>query len=123
MRIRGSDKDKILDVKASRWHDDFSSFRNGVKDLDVMYNNIITNAFDSMTTVQSGVELLEAFDQLAKRSTIKRVVQNKAVKVLELFISEMDATKHEFDNIKKGIPIPVNHGNHSGHAIWVFGLS
>jgi len=51
MRIRGADKDKILDVKASRWHDDFNSFRNGVKDLDVMYTNIINNAFDNMSTV------------------------------------------------------------------------
>lgn len=49
--IRKTDKDKILDVKASKWHDVFNAFRNGVKDLDVMYTNIINNAFESMTTV------------------------------------------------------------------------
>jgi len=41
-------------------------------------------------------------------------VHNKALKVLELFINELDATKHEFDNMKRGIPIPVNHGHFSG---------
>lgn len=62
MKIKGTDKDKILDVKASRWHEDFNVFKNGVKDLDVMYQNIITFAFESVTTVNSGVEMLEAFD-------------------------------------------------------------
>lgn len=36
-KIRGSDQDKILDVKSTKWHDDYSAFKNGMKDLDVMY--------------------------------------------------------------------------------------
>lgn len=51
LRIKGANKENILDVKSSRWHDDFNAFRNGVKDLDVMYTNIINFAFESMTTV------------------------------------------------------------------------
>ena len=51
MKIKGTDKDKILDVKSSKWHDEFSTFKNGVKDLDVMYQNIINFAFDSVATV------------------------------------------------------------------------
>lgn len=78
MKIKGTDKGKILDVKASRWHEDFNVFKNGVKDLDVMYQNIITFAFESVTTVSSGVEMLEAFDLLAKRETIRIVVRRKA---------------------------------------------
>jgi dynein heavy chain len=67
-----------LDVKASRWHEDFNSFKNGMKDLDVMYENIINLAFDSISTVPQGVDMLEAFDYLAKRETIKAVVRKKA---------------------------------------------
>jgi dynein heavy chain len=33
LKIKGSDKDKILDVKASRWHDEFNVFKNGVKQI------------------------------------------------------------------------------------------
>jgi dynein heavy chain len=43
-----------------------------------MYQNIINFAFESVATVQQGVEMLEAFDQLAKRETIKAVVRKKA---------------------------------------------
>jgi len=51
-KIRGKDQEKILDLKAPRWHEDFNSFKNGMKDLDVMYENIINLAFDSISTVQ-----------------------------------------------------------------------
>lgn len=45
-KIRATDYDKILDVKASNWHDLFNAFKNGMKDLDVMYRNIINSAFE-----------------------------------------------------------------------------
>lgn len=35
----------ILDVKATRWHDDYNSFKQGVKDLEVMMQNLIFSAF------------------------------------------------------------------------------
>jgi len=38
-------------LKAPRWHEDFNSFKNGMKDLDVMYENVINLAFDSISTV------------------------------------------------------------------------
>jgi hypothetical protein len=39
-----------------------------------------------------------------------------------LFITELDATKQEFDNTKKVLPIPLGHGKYSGQCIWVRGL-
>lgn len=94
-KIKNSDdiKDKILDVKASKWHDEFNIFKNGMKDLDVMYKNIINFAFESVTTVEQGVQMLEAFDYLAKRENIKEHVRKKAQEVLTLFINELDDTK------------------------------
>jgi dynein heavy chain len=35
----------ILDVKATRWHDDYNTFKQGVKDLEVMMQNLIFSAF------------------------------------------------------------------------------
>lgn len=94
-KIRNSEdiKEKILDVKASKWHDEFNIFKNGMKDLDVMYKNIINSAFESVTTVEQGVQMLEAFDYLAKRENIKEHVRKKAQEVLTLFMSELEDTK------------------------------
>lgn len=70
-KIRNSKAETILDVKAPNWHDLFNTFKTGLKDLDVMYQNIINFAFEQVATVQQGVEMLEAFDYLAKRESIK----------------------------------------------------
>jgi len=114
-KIRGTEQDKILDVRPSRWHEDFNAFKIGMKDLDVMYQNIINSAFEAVTTVQQGVELLEAFDYLAKREQIKNCVKQKAQKVIALFVAELDAAKFEYDNnMKRSIIVPFSHGKFSG---------
>jgi dynein heavy chain len=60
-----------------------------------MYQNVIDYSFKQMTTVEQGVEMLEAFDYLAKRDSIKACVRKKAHDVLALFVSEVEAAKHE----------------------------
>ena len=64
-------KRTILDVKATGWYDDYNRFRSGVKELEVMVQNVINSAFLTVTTVQEGVELLEVFFSLAKREVYK----------------------------------------------------
>jgi dynein heavy chain len=88
-KFRSSEKDKILDVKASTWHEEYNSFKAGMKELDVMYQNVIDYSFKQMTTVEQGVEMLEAFDYLAKRDSIRACVGKKANDVMALFMSEV----------------------------------
>ena len=42
-------------------------FRAGVKDLEVMMQNLISSAFDTVNTVEEGVQLLEVFQHLSAR--------------------------------------------------------
>ena len=67
----------ILDVKATQWHDDYSSFKNGVKELEGILTNSIDGAFKTVETIEVGVQFLEAFSSLAKREAIKRCVEKK----------------------------------------------
>ena len=60
-------KHSILDVKATFWHDSYSKYRAGVKDMEVMMQNSISSAFQTVTTVQEGVEVLEYFVPLESR--------------------------------------------------------
>lgn len=76
----------ILDVKSTKWHDDFNSFKHGVKDLEVMMTNVITSAFESVATVAAGVELVATFEFLAKREAIRRTVDRKAVDVYGILL-------------------------------------
>ena len=54
----------ILDVKATRWHDDYNAFKNSLKDLEVMFTNVINTAFEGASTTEAGVLLLETEERL-----------------------------------------------------------
>lgn len=69
----------ILDVKITRWHDDYGQmFKDQVKLLEIMYTNIISKTFTHVSTIEDAVEMLENFYQLAKRPTIIDFVTKKA---------------------------------------------
>lgn len=44
-----------------------------------MYQNVIDYAFKKVTTVEQGVDMLEAFDYLAQRDSIKACVKKKSI--------------------------------------------
>lgn len=57
----------ILDVKATTWHDQYNRFCSGIKGLEIMMQNVINMAFETVTTIQQGVEILDIFAHLQKR--------------------------------------------------------
>eukprot|EP00397_Hematodinium_sp_SG-2012_P016516 GEMP01016853.1.p1 GENE.GEMP01016853.1~~GEMP01016853.1.p1 ORF type:complete len:845 (+),score=176.16 GEMP01016853.1:246-2780(+) len=114
----------ILDVKATKWHDDFSVFKNQMKDLEVMYMNVINSAFEVVSTVGSCVEVLDNFHQLAKRERIKSYVEKKSLELYGIFNQELANVKREFEHFRKKPVLPnlFGHPNYAGTALWVRGL-
>ena len=121
-RLRGLDYE-ILDVKTSKWHDDYNYFKNGVKDLEVMYQNVIKTAFDDVTQVSAGVVLLEIFYSLAKRESIKRFVEKKTAEIYALFISQCQGIRTQFDEQRKAPPLRPNEPQYAGTALWARSLA
>ena len=115
-RIRTLDYD-ILDVKNAHWHSDYNKFKLKMKHLENMYKNIIEFAFQGVTNIYQGVELLEAFDSLAKRKPIKQHVQKKAVFVYEKFREDLELVRKELDQ-KNEAPIVTYHPRGGGSALW-----
>lgn len=107
----------ILDVKATIWHDVYNNFKQGVKDLEIMMQNVIMSAFECANTVDSSVELLEIFHHLAKREPIKRTVEKKTADVYTLFIQELNAVKVEFESHRKAPLILRSHPDFAGSAV------
>lgn len=119
--LRGLEYD-VLDVKATRWHEDYNHLKNGMKDLEVMMQNVINSAFESVTTVVAGVDLLEAFSELAKREAIKRCVTKKTAEVFQLFGRELDQIRLEFDQFRVSPPLRADEPRFAGAALWARGL-
>jgi dynein heavy chain len=120
-KLRNLDYD-ILDVKATRWHDDYNYFKNGIKDLEVMMQNVINNSFEHISTVQSGVELLEAFHSLAKRDSIIRCVEKKTMEVYTTFSTCLADMKNDFLHHMHNAPIQSDEPKHAGSALWARGM-
>ncbi|KAK3095642.1 hypothetical protein FSP39_017066 [Pinctada imbricata] len=109
-------KSTILDVKATSWHDDYNKFRAGIKDLEVMMTNVITSAFDTVTTVEQGVELLDIFMHLSSREAIKRTIDKKNVDVYLMFNEELNAVKKELT--MKARNMSPQHPKFAGQGLW-----
>ncbi|XP_042770547.1 dynein axonemal heavy chain 2 isoform X3 [Panthera leo] len=107
----------ILDVKNTSWHEDYNRFRSGVKDLEVMTQNLITSAFELVRDVEQGVLLLDTFHRLASREAIKRTYDKKAVDLYMLFNSELALVNRELN--KKWPYLEPYVAQFSGQARWV----
>jgi hypothetical protein len=60
-----------LDVKITKWHDDYGQvFKEQVKSIENIYNTIIMMTFKYVSTIEDAVEMLENFHVLAKRPTV-----------------------------------------------------
>jgi len=123
-KLRAVDYD-ILDVKSTKWHDDFSTFKIIGKDLEVLYSNIINSAFESVSTVASCVQVFDSFYILSKRERIKSFLEKKSVEVGNLFLQEIAAVKREFERFRKNLahlPVVCGHPMYAGSALWARGL-
>ena len=114
-KLKDSNENKILDIKSTKWHDDYNVFKLGMKNLDNMYMNLVNFAFDHISTVEQGIEYMVAFKILSKRETIKMHVDKKIEKVNSLMLRELKAA----ENFAKVKPNPRFYsGNYSGKALW-----
>jgi len=120
-RLRNLDYD-ILDVKATFWHYDYGIFKNGLNELEVMLTNVISSAWEGVSTVATGVELLESFYHLAIREGMKQNVERKTAEVYQLFQSEVKKVKNDFDKHKKHPPLPNGQPRFAGAALWAKSL-
>ncbi|CAH8498261.1 unnamed protein product [Heterobilharzia americana] len=111
----------ILDVKATSWHDDYNRFRSGIKDLEIMMQNAINTAFETVTTIQQGVEILDIFAHLQNRETIRRTIDNKTHELISLFGDTLNQVKKEMtQRVYTGTPVPTE-AHYSGQAMyWKF---
>ncbi|VDD80599.1 unnamed protein product [Mesocestoides corti] len=85
----------ILNVKATSWHDQYNRFRNGIKDLEIMMQNSINLAFETVTTIQQGVEVLDIFSHLQNREAIRRTLETSTHTVVDMFLECIVKVKHE----------------------------
>ena len=60
-------KQTILDPSDSSWNDNYQKFRLGVNETENLVENVLNDAFETVTSVKEGVEILDVFHQYTPR--------------------------------------------------------
>lgn len=68
---------KIFAVHESTWHDDMIVFRNEMRDLEIMIENLIAIVFMNVNNIQEGVENLRSFYSYLNRKNLKLLFDSK----------------------------------------------
>ncbi|POM79920.1 Dynein heavy chain, partial [Phytophthora palmivora] len=116
-RLRQLDYD-ILDVKITSWHSDFNSFKNGMKDLEAMTQNVINGAFESISTVATGVDMIRSFQKIAQREAIKRCVEKRTIDIFGMFKTNIAAIRNLFEKNKHAPILSPTEPQFAGAALW-----
>ncbi|KAF4323742.1 hypothetical protein BBO99_00000832 [Phytophthora kernoviae] len=120
-RLRQLDYD-ILDVKNTSWHSDFNSFKNGMKDLEAMTQNVINGAFESISTVATGVDMIRSFQKIAQREAIKRCVEKRTIDIFGMFKANITTIRNLFEKNKHAPLLSPTEPQFAGAALWARSL-
>lgn len=88
--------------------------------MEVMVINVINSTFDTITYVEQGVEILDAFMHLSARESIRRTIDKKTVEVYQLFIEDLNSVKRDITS--KNVVLENMHPDYAGAAMWARGL-
>eukprot|EP00656_Telonema_subtile_P031899 TRINITY_DN3494_c0_g2_i1.p1 TRINITY_DN3494_c0_g2~~TRINITY_DN3494_c0_g2_i1.p1 ORF type:complete len:4527 (-),score=1335.50 TRINITY_DN3494_c0_g2_i1:103-13683(-) len=108
----------ILDVKATAWHEDYNTFKKGIKELEDMLTTLISTAFEGVNSVIGGIDLLEAFHHIAKRDAIVRCLDVEMRNIFNLFHTELTDVKKEFDMHRRNPKLNAWQPGASGAVEW-----
>nr|CCA21283.1 inner dynein arm heavy chain 1beta putative [Albugo laibachii Nc14]CCA21656.1 dynein heavy chain 2 putative [Albugo laibachii Nc14] len=112
----------ILDVKITSWHSDFNTFKNGMKDLEAMTQNVINGAFESVSTIVAAVDLVLAFRTIARREHIKRCLEKKVLDIFGMYKAVLNTVRTMFEKHKQAPPLNQHEPQYAGAALWARAL-
>ena len=95
--LRGLDY-HLMDIKATSWHDDYNTFKEGVKTLDQRTIQVYTSALDAASGLEGKTETLEALNQMARRVGVKRHVEKQVTGLYGEFTKELVSVRKQFDS-------------------------
>ncbi|XP_034934334.1 dynein heavy chain 2, axonemal [Chelonus insularis] len=107
--------DKILNVQDSTWNHDMFKFRNEMKELDMMIENLVNKIFRKLNNIREGISNLYAFHTYRNRENLKTLFDSVTTEVWRLFTNYMQAMKQEMLEEKK--IYPFNTPYFAGRAI------
>lgn len=114
----------ILDVKATKWVDDFRALKMDIDNLTMMMQQIITAALDSIATTNAGAEYIEAFYLVSKSEELLIQLDRSKDRVFRLFSQNLKMVQGHIQRyFDRKPPIFYLHPPSAGHGFWASNLA
>lgn len=81
LEIVGSQYEKILDIQDASWQDDMFAFRNEMKDLEIIIENLMNVVFTNINNVREGIGNFYGLRMYMGRDCLKVLFNFPATKV------------------------------------------
>ncbi|KAG8349154.1 putative Dynein heavy chain N terminal region 2 domain1 [Trypanosoma vivax] len=109
----------ILDVRSTRWVDDFRALKADIDNLSMMLQQIITAAFDSFNTTEMGAEYIEAFFLVAETEELLLQLDRSKDRVFRMVRDHATIVQGRLQRcFNKAPSIFYLHPPLAGHAMW-----
>ncbi|XP_024940642.1 dynein heavy chain 2, axonemal [Cephus cinctus] len=86
---------KIFDVQQVTWYDDMFRFRQEMKDLEIIIENLATTVFKDVNNVHEGIQNIYGFYNYIGRENLRTLFDSKTTSVWKMFGDEIQNTKVE----------------------------
>lgn len=114
----------ILDVKATKWVDDFRALKVDIDNLTMMLQQIITASLDSIATVSTGAEYMEAFYLVSKSEELLIQLNRSKDRLFRLFTSNLKHVQGEIQRyFDRKPPVFYLHPPSAGRGFWANNLA
>jgi dynein heavy chain len=88
--------------------------------MEVMVINVLNSAFETVTHVEMGIEVIDAFMHLNTRESIRRTLDKQTVHISKIFMEDLNTVKRELT--AKSAVLGRMHPQYAGAALWAKGL-
>lgn len=105
----------IFNVQNAEWFDEILKFRNRMKDIEIVVENLVNDVFSQIKTMDDGVEALAAFYNYSLRPTLKTLFDRKTIQVYKLFHQEIQDCKQ--DLVEEQTTYPMHFPYFAGRAM------
>lgn len=106
----------IFDIKSTVWTDALTNFKNSIRDIEILIQNVLNSTFDTVTTLEQGIQIMETFYVYYGRDIIRRTYDQLIMKLFK--VVEDDAALVKNLHLSKTLPLPLQYPQYSGRSAW-----
>ena len=108
----------LLDFYDAKFDRDLMDFEVQIHDLETQLQSFINSAFEHITNTEQALNLLQQFQTVLQRDSLKSDLQDKYMVIFHNYSFDLEAVQTIYEKHKNGPPVPRNAPPIAGNIMW-----